>query len=89
MSDHIGLRYLFDQPNLNARKDRWLATINEIYFEIRYIKGMEDRAGDTLIRRVHINHLVAMSSYGTNLWDRILQVGGQGVRYIEIVHRLH
>ena len=23
MSGHDGLRYLFDQPNLNARKSRW------------------------------------------------------------------
>ena len=22
--DHCGLKYLFDQPNLNARKARWL-----------------------------------------------------------------
>ncbi len=39
MSDHIGLRYLFDQPNLNARQAKWLAMINEFDFEIRYIKG--------------------------------------------------
>ena len=36
MSDHIGLRYLFDHPNLNARQARWLAMINEFDFEIRY-----------------------------------------------------
>ena len=29
MSDHSGLRYLFDQDNLNVRQARWLATINE------------------------------------------------------------
>ena len=39
MSDHSGLRYLFEQPNLNARQARWLATISEFNFEIRYIKG--------------------------------------------------
>jgi len=32
MSDHIGLRYLFDQSNLNARQDRWLARISEFEF---------------------------------------------------------
>ena len=37
MSDHSGLRYLFDQPNLNGRQARWLATISEFDFEIRYI----------------------------------------------------
>eukprot|EP00253_Pinus_taeda_P035159 PITA_35159 len=35
MSDHIGLRYLFDQLNLNFRQARWFATISEFDFEIR------------------------------------------------------
>ena len=39
MSDHIRLRQLFDQLNLNAKQARWLATINKFYFETRYIKG--------------------------------------------------
>lgn len=39
MSDHSGLRYLFDQLNFNSMQDRWLATISEFEFEIRYIKG--------------------------------------------------
>jgi len=43
MIDHSGLRYLFDQPNLNARQARRLATISEFDFEIKYIKGKENR----------------------------------------------
>jgi len=27
MRDHSGLRYLFDQPNLNSRQARWLVTL--------------------------------------------------------------
>ena len=50
MSDHIGLRYLFDQPNLNSRKARWFAMISEFYFEIRYIKGKENKVVDALSR---------------------------------------
>ena len=52
MSGHIGLRYLFDQLNLNARQARWFATINEFDFEIRYIKGKENRVADALSRWV-------------------------------------
>lgn len=52
MTDHIGLRCLFDQPNMNARHAIWLATINEFYFEIWYIKGKENRVGDALSRWV-------------------------------------
>lgn len=72
MSDHNGMRYLFDQPNLNARKDRWLATLREFEFEIRYIKGKDDMVVDSLSRRVQVNHISAMSSYGTDLQEQIL-----------------
>lgn len=43
MSDHIRLRYLFDQLNLNAQQARWLAMINQFDFEIRYIKHNKNR----------------------------------------------
>ena len=67
MSNHNRLRYLFDQQNLNARQARWLATINEFDFEIKYIKGKENMVADALSRRVQVNHITAMSSYGTDL----------------------
>lgn len=72
MSDHNGLRYLFNQMNLNAMQARWLATINEFDFEIRYIKGKEKRVADALSRQIHVNHMAAVSSYGINLQDQIL-----------------
>lgn len=50
MSDHSGLRYLFDQMNMNARQARWLATRSEFDFEIRYIKGKENKAINALSR---------------------------------------
>jgi len=75
MSDHIRLRYLFDQPNLSAKKARWLATISKLDIDIRYIKGKENMVEDALSRWVHVYHLEAIRSYGTNLQDRILQAG--------------
>jgi hypothetical protein len=36
---HSGLRYLFDQPKLNARQSRWMALLSEFDFEIKHIKG--------------------------------------------------
>jgi len=63
MSDHNGLRFLFDQPNLNSRQSGCLAMINEFNFEIRYIKGKDNRVANALSRRVHVNHIASMSSY--------------------------
>lgn len=69
MSDHSELRYLFDQPNLNSINSRWLSMISEFKFEIRYSKGKENMVVDALSRRIPVNHISAMSSYGTNLQD--------------------
>jgi len=35
MNNHNGLRYLFDQPNMNNKKARWLAIISEFDFEMK------------------------------------------------------
>ena len=35
-TDHCGLKYLFDQPTLNARKARWLEFLCEFDFEIKH-----------------------------------------------------
>jgi hypothetical protein len=39
MTDHCGLRHLFDQPRLNARQARWMALLSEFDFKIKHIKG--------------------------------------------------
>ena len=48
MTDNKGLKYLLDQPNLNARKARWLSFLSEYDFEIQHIKGKENKVADTL-----------------------------------------
>ena len=37
--DNKGLKYLLDQPNLNATQARWLDFFSEYDFEIQHIKG--------------------------------------------------
>ena len=49
MSDHNRLQYLFDQSNLNGRQAWWFAMISEFDFEIRYIKGKENRVAYALV----------------------------------------
>lgn len=88
MSDHNGLRYLFDQPKLNARKARWLATLNEFDFKVRYIKGKENMVEDAINRRIHMNHIATVSYYGTSLQEQILQAGQHDDRYQQLRHKL-
>jgi len=88
MINHSGLRNLFDQPNINDNQARWLAAISEFDFEIRYIRGKENRVSNSLSRRIQVNHIATMSSFGIDLWDRILHAGQQDDKYMGIVHRL-
>ena len=50
MSDNISLKYMFDQQNLNARKDRWLDFLSEYDFEIKHIKRKKNKVADALRR---------------------------------------
>jgi hypothetical protein len=51
--DNSGVKYLFSQPDLNARQARWLAFLSEFDFEVRHIKGKENKVSYALSRRVH------------------------------------
>jgi hypothetical protein len=71
MTDHCGLRYLFDQPKLNARQARWMALLSEFDFEIKHIKGKENRVADALSRSMKTIHLAAVSTYETDVKERV------------------
>ena len=57
---HCGLEYLFDQPTLNVRKARWLDFLCEFDFEIKHIKGKENKVVDTLSGKVHEMHVAPL-----------------------------
>lgn len=67
---------------------RWLATLSEFDFKIRYIKEKENQVVDALSRKFQGNHIATMSFYGIELQDRILQAGQQDDKSMEIMHRL-
>jgi hypothetical protein len=54
--DHNGLKYLFDQPTLNVRQIRWLEFLCEYDFNIKHIKGNENKVANALSRKVHKLH---------------------------------
>ena len=60
-TDHCGLKYLFDQPTLNARQARWLEFLCEFDFEIKHIKGKENKVADALSRKVQELHVASIS----------------------------
>jgi hypothetical protein len=83
--DHNGLKYLFEQPTLNARQSRWLEFLNEYDFDITHIKGKENKVADALSRRVHKLHATTISMYQSYLKDIILEVEKSDLQYMEII----
>ena len=71
MTDNKGLKYLLDQPNLNARKARWLAFLSEYNFEIQHIKGKENKVADALSRNAKLNFTTAIKTYTTDLEEQL------------------
>ena len=72
-TNHNGLKYLFDQPTLNARQSRWLEFLCEYDFYIKHIKGKENKVVDVLSRRVHELHATTINMYQTDLKGRIYE----------------
>ena len=60
-TNHCGLKYLFNQPTLNARQARWLEFLCEFDFEIKHIKGKENRAANAFNRKMQEMHVASLS----------------------------
>ena len=86
--DHSGLKYLFGQPTLNSRQSRWLEFLNEYDYDIKHIKGKENKVVDALNRRVHEMHATTISMCQSNLRDKILKVAKSDKKYMELREKL-
>ena len=84
MTDNKGLKYLLDQPNLNARQVRWLAFLSEYDFEIQHIKGKENKVADALSRNAKLNFTAAISTYASDLNEQLTE----GIKQDEIYKKL-
>jgi hypothetical protein len=71
MTDHCGLRHMFDQTKLNAKQAIWTDLLSEFDFEIKHIEGKENRVVDALSRSIKMIHLAAVSTCKTDLGERI------------------
>lgn len=61
MADHSSLTSLFKQPNLNTLQTRWINFLSEYEFDIKYLKGKENRVADTLNRRLNCIYEITYS----------------------------
>jgi hypothetical protein len=71
MTDHCGLRHMFDQPKVNARQARWMALLSEFDFKIKHIKGQENRVVDAFSKSVKTIRLATVSTYETDVRESV------------------
>jgi len=83
-TNHCGLRYLFGQQTLNFKKSRWLEFLKEYDFNIKHIRGKENKVSDTLSKRVHEMHATTIIMYKSDLKDKILEDTKYNQRYVDI-----
>ena len=67
----MSLKYLFDQTDLNMRQARWLAFLSEYHFELKHIKGKENKVVDALSWWTNMIYEVALSQTDADLHDKI------------------
>jgi hypothetical protein len=85
LMDNSGVKYLFNQPDLNARQARWLAFLSEFNFEVRHIKGKENKVADALRRRVHGLFEVNISRIESDLEQRIRTASINDENYTKVM----
>ena len=87
-TEHCGLKYLFDQPNLNAMKSIWIDFLCEFDFEIKHIKGKERKVAGALSRKVHEIHVAFLSIFQPYLRKHIINHIFEDEMYVQIKDKL-
>jgi hypothetical protein len=52
-TDHMSLKYIFTQPDLNMRQQRWLELIKNYELEVHYHPGKANVVADALSHKAH------------------------------------
>ena len=86
--DHCGLKYLFDQATLNARKARCLEFLCEFDLEIKHIKGKENKVVDALSRMVQEMHVASLSIFQIDLRQQIVNHVVEDELYVQVKDKL-
>jgi hypothetical protein len=87
-TDHNGLKYLYHQSTLNARKIIWLEFLCEYDFDIKHIKEKENKVANALNRKLHELHATTISIYRIEMKDRILEATNTDLQYRILVAKL-
>eukprot|EP00253_Pinus_taeda_P017239 PITA_17239 len=86
MTDHHSLTSYLSQPTLNARQARWVDFLGNFDFEIKHLKGKENRVADALSRKVHCIYEIGISQGWSTLDQEIEEAATQDQIYLQKRH---
>jgi len=88
VTDHINIKYVFNQLDINAQKVRWMAFPSEFEFDIRHIKGKENKIAYVLNRHAYTLMEVSVSIVSIDLIEKIKKSIKSDPKYVEIKQKL-
>ena len=86
--DHCGLKYLFDQPTLNASQSRWLEFLCEFDFEIENIIWKENKVVDALNKKVQEIPVASISIFQSKLRQQIVNHVAEDELFAQVKDKL-
>lgn len=81
LTNHSSLTNFFNQSSLNARRTRWTMFLSEFDFEMKHLKGKENRVAGALSRKLHCIYEVQFSQARSNLLDIIIEASLKDLEY--------
>ena len=88
LTENTCVKNLFTHPGLNARQSRWMAFLSEFDFEVKHIKGKENRVVDALSRRTHEVYEIDVSQSENDLLSSIKTTSIHDAEYINLLNKL-
>eukprot|EP00253_Pinus_taeda_P017798 PITA_17798 len=89
LTDHHSLTNYFSQPTLNTRQAQWEDFLSGFDFEIKHLKGKENRVADALSRKVQCVCRLSVSKWQSTLLEKIKEVADQDAVYHQIKQQIH
>jgi hypothetical protein len=71
-TDHKSLKYIFTEPDLNMRQQRWLELIKDYELEVHYHSRKANIIPDALSCKAHCNYLPIVRLTGEESSTRVL-----------------
>ena len=84
----MSLKYLFEKLDLNTWQARWLDFLSEYHFELKHIKGKENKIVDALSRRAHMLYEVTLIQTDSYLHESIRITNRFDHFYVEILKKV-